>query len=81
MNDEGGDLVLDKGRQTLAPHHLGVMGQVETVEAISYEKGIKFKLSGTEFYFTISLTLLVMLCSKLHCQKSLISFSFQIRPD
>ena len=37
---------------------------------ILYEKGIEFKLSGNEFYYTNSLILLVenMLCSRLHSQ-------------
>ena len=40
----------------------------------SYMKGIQFKLSKDEVYYTILKILLVkiMLCSQLHCQKSLI---------
>jgi hypothetical protein len=47
--------------------------QEEDMRKVLFEKGIKFKLSGNEVYFTKSLVLLVksILCSKLHCQKGI----------
>ena len=48
---------------------------------ILFEKGIKSKLSGNEVYYT-ACSLQVLSensCSKFHCQKVLIVFSFHIR--
>ena len=44
------------------------------------EKGIEFKLSGNDVYYTIALILLVknMLCSRIHCHNVLILFPFHI---
>ena len=55
---------------------------VEAVERhlISYEKGIKLKLSGNEVYYTAwsSPVILKNLCSKLRCQRVLMQFPFHM---